>query len=77
MSVYVDSFGTAVVSDSKLQEIVLNEFDFRPASIFRDLNLHKPVYAKTAAYGHFGRSDTDFAWEQTSRIDKLKKYVIG
>jgi len=72
VSVMVDTFGTGVIADDKICEIVNKNFDMRPASIIRDLDLRRPIYAKTAAYGHFGRSDVKFPWEETDRADKLK-----
>ena len=67
----VDSFGTGVVSDDRLADLVEHVFDARPASIIRELDLLRPIYCKTAAYGHFGRSDSDFAWERTDRAERL------
>lgn len=72
VSIYVNSFGTAKLPDSKLHDILLKEFDFRPEAIIRNLNLRRPIYAKTAAYGHFGRSNVDFTWEQINLADRLK-----
>ena len=73
VSVFVDSHGTGKVSDEALVEIVKKEFDLRPYSIIRSLELRKPVFAQTAAYGHFGREG--FAWEKTDKADDLKKYL--
>ena len=73
VSVFVDSHGTGKVDDEKLVEIVKNEFDLRPYSIIKALGLRKPVFAQTAAYGHFGRDG--FAWEQTDKAESLKKYL--
>jgi len=72
VGMFIDTFGTGVVSDEKLQDAVLAVFDLRPAAIIRDLDLLRPIYAQTAAYGHFGRSELDFTWEATDRIDALK-----
>jgi S-adenosylmethionine synthetase len=72
VSVMVESFGTAKVSDSELTKIVTDVFDLRPGAIRRDLDLHRPIYQKTAAYGHFGRDDHDFTWERTDRIEALR-----
>ena len=72
MSVVVDSYGTGVVSDDRLGEIVTACFDLRPASIIRTLDLCRPIYEQTAAYGHFGRTDLDLPWERTDRIEQLK-----
>ena len=71
VSIAVDSFGTGVVSDDRLADLVEHVFDARPASIIRELDLLRPIYCKTAAYGHFGRSDSDFAWERTDRAERL------
>ena len=73
VSVFVDTFGTGKVADDELAEIVKKEFDLRPAAIIRTLGLRRPVFAKTAAYGHFGRAE--FPWEQTDRAQALKKYL--
>jgi len=72
VSILVDSFGTGKLPDEKLSEIVAKYFDFRPASIIRDLQLRRPIYRKTAAYGHFGREDADFTWERTDKADALR-----
>ena len=73
VSVFVDTRGTGKLDDERLAEIVKAEFDLRPYAIIRTLDLRKPVYKKTAAYGHFGYKG--FAWEQTNRVDDLKKYL--
>ncbi|MDN5744026.1 MAG: methionine adenosyltransferase [Nocardioidaceae bacterium] len=72
MGVFVETFGTGVISDEKIQEAVLQVFDLRPAAILRDLDLIRPIYAKTAAYGHFGRELPEFTWEKTDRADALR-----
>jgi S-adenosylmethionine synthetase len=72
VSMMVDSFGTGRLPDSKLAEIVSEEFDLRPAAFRRYLDLHRPIFQKTAAYGHFGRDDHDFTWERTDRVDTLR-----
>ena len=72
VGVFIETFGTGVVSDEKIQEAVLEVFDLRPAAIIRDLDLLKPIYAQTAAYGHFGRELPEFTWERTDRADALK-----
>ncbi|MGZ4624383.1 MAG: methionine adenosyltransferase [Blastococcus sp.] len=69
---YVDCFGTETVPVGSIQKAVLEVFDLRPAAIIRDLDLLRPVYAQTAAYGHFGRELPDFTWEKTDRVDALK-----
>ncbi len=73
VGVFVQTFGTGVVSDEVIQKAVLEVFDLRPAAIIRDLDLLRPIYAQTAAYGHFGRELDDFTWERTDRADALKK----
>lgn len=73
VSVFVDTFGTGRLSDEELAEIVKKEFDLRPAAIIETLNLRRPIYAGTAAYGHFGRDE--FSWERTDRAEDLKKYL--
>ena len=72
VSVRVDTFGTGTVSDVKLEEAVEKVFDLRPAAIIRDLDLRRPIYRQTAAYGHFGRADLDLPWERTDRVEALK-----
>jgi len=72
-SINVDTFGTNKVPEEKIIELVNNNFDLRPAEIIRHLNLLKPIYKKTAAYGHFGRDDPDFTWEKTDKAEMLKK----
>ena len=72
VGVFVQTFGTGVVPDEAIQEAVLEVFDLRPAAIIRDLDLLRPIYAQTSAYGHFGRELPDFTWERTDRADKLK-----
>ncbi len=73
VSVFVDTFGTGKLSDENLAEIVKKEFDLRPSAIINSLGLRRPLYAQTAAYGHFGRSG--FPWEETDRILDLQKYL--
>ena len=72
VGVFVDCFGTETVPLDKVQQAIETVFDLRPAAIIRDLDLLRPIYNKTAAYGHFGRTDHDFPWEQTDRADKLR-----
>lgn len=74
-SVMVDSFGTGKLSDERLTEIVRENFDLRPAGIIKMLDLRRPIYKQTAAYGHFGRNDLDLPWEKLDRVDVLKKYL--
>jgi len=72
VGVFVQTFGTGVVADEVIQKAVLEVFDLRPAAIIRDLDLLRPIYAQTSAYGHFGRELPDFTWERTDRAEKLK-----
>ena len=72
MSVLVETFGTENVPVARIEELVNEHFDLRPAAILRDLDLRRPIYAKTAAYGHFGRDDDDFTWERTDKADALR-----
>jgi S-adenosylmethionine synthetase len=74
-SVMIDTFGTGKVSDEKLTEIIRENFDLRPAGIIKMLDLRRPIYKQTAAYGHFGRNDLDLPWEKTDRAEELKKYL--
>nr|MBQ8252183.1 methionine adenosyltransferase [Lachnospiraceae bacterium] len=72
-SIMVDTFGTGAVSDEKLVEIIRQNFDFRPAGIIKMLDLRRPIYKQTAAYGHFGRTDIDLPWERLDKVEDLKK----
>ena len=74
-SVMVDTFGTGKLPDSRLVEIIRENFDLRPAGIIKMLDLRRPIYKQTAAYGHFGRNDLDLPWEKLDRTDILKKYL--
>ena len=74
-SILVDTFGTGKVSDEKLVDIVRENFDLRPAGIIKMLDLRRPIYKQTAAYGHFGRNDLDLPWEKLDKVDVLKKYL--
>ncbi len=73
VSVLVDTFGTAVIPEEKISELVNKHFDLRPAGIIKTLDLRRPIFKKTAAYGHFGRNDADFTWERTDVAEILKK----
>ncbi|VVB99574.1 S-adenosylmethionine synthase [uncultured archaeon] len=73
VSVYVNTFGTGKLPDEKLEEIVQRVFDFRPSQIIKHLNLKRPIFRKTASYGHFGRDDPDFTWEKADKAEELKK----
>jgi S-adenosylmethionine synthetase len=73
VSVLVDTFGTAAIPEEKISELVNKHFDLRPAGIIKTLDLRRPIFRKTAAYGHFGRNDADFTWERTDVAEILKK----
>ncbi|MCQ2552113.1 MAG: methionine adenosyltransferase [Clostridia bacterium] len=73
VSILVDTKGTGILPDERIAEIVSEVFDFTPAGIIKTLKLRRPIYQKTAAYGHFGRNDKDFTWEQTNKVSALKK----
>ncbi len=74
-SVMVDTFGTGKLSDEKLVDVIRENFDLRPAGIIKMLDLRRPIYKQTSAYGHFGRNDLDLPWEKTDKADALKKYI--
>ena len=71
----VDTFGTGKLSDEELVEIVRKHFDLRPAGIIKMLDLRRPIYKQTAAYGHFGRNDLNLPWEAVDKVEELKKYL--
>jgi S-adenosylmethionine synthetase len=73
VSIAVRTFGTEHVPVARIEELIREHFDLRPAAILRDLELHRPIYAKTAAYGHFGRDDHDFSWERTDKANVLRE----
>ncbi|MFE2016278.1 methionine adenosyltransferase [Streptomyces sp. NPDC059491] len=73
VGLFVETFGTGTLPDERIQEAVTSVFDLRPAAIIRDLDLKRPIYAATAAYGHFGRELPEFTWERTDRVEQLKK----
>ena len=75
LSIFVDTFGTGRLDNEKLVEIVKENFDLRPGAIIKNLDLRRPIYKQTAAYGHFGRTDIDIPWEKTDKVDILKKYL--
>jgi S-adenosylmethionine synthetase len=77
VGLFVETFGTETVPVSKIEDAISETFDLRPAAIIRDLDLKRPIYQKTAAYGHFGREDADFTWERTDRADQLAKLANG
>jgi S-adenosylmethionine synthetase len=72
VSIAVDTFGTGKVSEAKLVEVISKNFDLRSAGIIKELDLRRPIYRQTAAYGHFGRTDVDLPWERTDKADQLK-----
>jgi S-adenosylmethionine synthetase len=72
VGVFVETFGTENVATDKIQSAVTTVFDLRPAAIIRDLDLLRPIYSQTAAYGHFGRDLPDFTWERTDRVEALR-----
>ena len=74
-SIMVDTFGTGKLSDEKIVDVIRENFDLRPAGIIRMLNLRRPIYRQTAAYGHFGRHDLDLPWEKLDKAEELKKYL--
>ena len=74
-SIMIDTFGTGKLSEEKLVDIVRENFDLRPAGIIKMLDLRRPIYKQTAAYGHFGRNDLDLPWEKLDKVDALKKYL--
>jgi S-adenosylmethionine synthetase len=75
VSIEVITFGTAKVADDKIIDMINKVFDLRPAAIIRDLDLRKPIYRQTAAYGHFGRTDVDLPWERLNKVEEIKKYL--
>lgn len=75
VSITVDTFGTGKIPEEKIVEIVGKVFDLRPAAIIRDLDLRRPIYKQTAAYGHFGRTDIDLPWERLDKVEEIKKYL--
>ncbi|ANE46701.1 S-adenosylmethionine synthetase [Paenibacillus swuensis] len=77
VSISVDTYGTGTVSEEKLVEVIRNNFDLRPAGIIKMLDLRRPIYAQTAAYGHFGRTDIDLPWERVDKADKLKADALA
>ena len=75
VSIFVNTEGTGKIPDDEIAEIVKKTFDFRPKQIVEHLNLKRPIYQKTAAYGHFGRKDPDFTWENTDKVEELRRYI--
>ena len=74
-SININTFGTGKLSDSRLVEILRENFDFRPNGIIKMLDLRRPIYKQTAAYGHFGRTDVELPWEQLDKVENLRKYL--
>jgi S-adenosylmethionine synthetase len=77
VGLFVETFGTETVGIDKITDAITQVFDLRPAAIIRDLDLKRPIYAQTAAYGHFGRELPDFTWERTDRAEQLAKLANG
>ena len=77
VGLFVETFGTGAVSDEAIQQAITQVFDLRPAAIIRDLDLLRPIYSQTSAYGHFGRELPDFSWERTDKADELKSLALG
>jgi S-adenosylmethionine synthetase len=77
VGLFIETFGTETVDPARISEAILSTFDLRPAAIIRDLDLKRPIYAQTAAYGHFGRELPDFTWERTDRAEQLAKLALG
>lgn len=73
VGLFVETFGTETVDPAKIQQTIAEVFDLRPAAIIRELDLLRPLYAQTAAYGHFGRPDLDLPWERTDRVEDLRR----
>jgi len=73
VSISVETFGTGKLPDEQIRELIGQHFDLRPAAIIQNLDLRRPIYQKTAAYGHFGRKDPDFTWEQLDKVEDIKK----
>ena len=73
ISISIETFGTSNVDDALILELVHKHFDLRPGAIIRDLDLRRPIYAQTASYGHFGRTDIDLPWERTDKAEALRK----
>ena len=75
-SIMVDTFGTGKLDGEKIVEIIRENFDLRPAGIIKMLDLRRPIYKQTAAYGHFGRTDVELPWEKLDKVDDLKKFLV-
>ncbi len=77
VGLFIETFGTERVDPARIQSAIIEVFDLRPGAIIRDLDLLRPIYAQTSAYGHFGRTDVALPWEDTSRADALKAAAAG
>ena len=75
VSIEIETFGTGKKSEEEIVSIVDKVFDLRPGAIIRDLDLRRPIYKQTAAYGHFGRNDLNLPWEQLNKVEEIKKYL--
>jgi len=75
VSIAVDTFGTGKIAEEKVADIIDKEFDLRPAAIIKTLELKRPIYKQTAAYGHFGRTDLNLPWEELNKTEAIKKYL--
>ncbi len=75
VSIAVETFGTAAIDEEKIVEIIEKVFDLRPAAIIDALDLRRPIYKQTAAYGHFGRTDIDLPWEHLDKVDEIRNYL--
>lgn len=75
VSIYVDTFGTGVIADNAIEEILDKVFDPRPAAIIKNLDLRRPIYKQVASYGHFGRNDLNLPWEKLDKVEELKKHM--
>jgi S-adenosylmethionine synthetase len=75
LSIMVETFGTGKVSDAEIERVMNENFDFRPAAIIQNLDLRRPIYAQTAAYGHFGRDDIQVPWEKTDKADQIRQSI--
>jgi len=76
VSINVNTYGTGRFADDKISEIIWREFDLTPEAIITDLDLKRPIYQKTASYGHFGRNDLELTWERTDRVEALLRYLL-
>jgi S-adenosylmethionine synthetase len=73
LSISVETFGTGAIPEQDIADVIAQTFDLRPGAIIRDLDLRRPIYQKTATYGHFGRDDVELPWERTDRVEALKQ----